>query len=201
MKKIMFNDKFCLTQAVLAGEKTMTRRIAKPTKMADDSTMEDVVTIFHEYSSLLNDHFFSFFDNEKKIGVLNPRYQVGEVVAIAQSYNDIGKPQYDKFGKGVVGNSNKMFVRANLMPHHIRITDIEIERLQDISDDDIIREGVWQFYDNKKLFYVSKNIGYAPNVAFLTAREAFAYLIDMVSGKATWDNNPLVVVYSFELVD
>ena len=27
MKKIMFSDKFCLTQAVLNGTKTMTRRI------------------------------------------------------------------------------------------------------------------------------------------------------------------------------
>ena len=27
MKKIMFNDKFSLTQAVLEGRKTMTRRI------------------------------------------------------------------------------------------------------------------------------------------------------------------------------
>ena len=34
MKKIMFNDKFCLTQAVLAGKKTMTRRnIKHPKKM------------------------------------------------------------------------------------------------------------------------------------------------------------------------
>lgn len=66
MKKIMFNDKYCLTQAVLAGQKTMTRRIEKPTEMADDSTMEDVVTIFHEYSSLLNAHSFSLCDNEKK---------------------------------------------------------------------------------------------------------------------------------------
>ena len=173
MKKIMFNDKFCLTKAVLEGAKTMTRRVVK------------------EGTPLGN-----WEETAKHLP-----YKVGEVVAIAQSYNDIGKPQYDKFGKGVVGNSNKMFVRANLMPSHIRITDIEIERLQDISDDDIIREGVWQFYDNKKLFYVSKAIGYAPNVAFLTAREAFAYLIDMVSGKATWDNNPWVIAYSFELVD
>ena len=173
MKKIMFNDKFYLTKAVLEGAKTMTRRVVK------------------EGTPLGN-----WEETAKHLP-----YKVGEVVAIAQSYNDIGKPQYDKFGKGVVGNSNKMFVRANLMPHHIRITDIEIERLQDISDDDIIREGVWQFYDNKKLFYVSKNIGYAPNVAFLTAREAFAYLIDMVSGKGTWDNNPWVIAYSFELVD
>ena len=62
----MFNDKYCLTQAVLDGTKTMTRRIEKPTEMAEGYTMEDVVTIFHEYSSLLNAHSFSLYDNEKK---------------------------------------------------------------------------------------------------------------------------------------
>ena len=30
MKKIMFNDRYGLTQAVLDGRKTMTRRIIKP---------------------------------------------------------------------------------------------------------------------------------------------------------------------------
>ena len=29
MKKIMFNDKYCLTEAVLAGQKTMTRRVLR----------------------------------------------------------------------------------------------------------------------------------------------------------------------------
>lgn len=29
MKKILFNDKFCLTQDVLAGTKTMTRRVLR----------------------------------------------------------------------------------------------------------------------------------------------------------------------------
>lgn len=172
-KKIMFSDKYCLTQAVLAGTKTMTRRL-----------LRDNVPL----------------GNWEETAKHLP-YKVGEVVAIAQSYNDIGKPQYDKFGKGVAGNSNKMFTRAELLPHHIKITDVKVERLQDISDDDILREGVWQFYDNKDLFYVSKNIGYAPEVAFPTAREAFWYLIDSISGKGTWENNPWVVVYSFELVD
>lgn len=133
-------------------------------------------------------------------------YKVGEVVAIAQSYKEVyPNADFEMVGNGFMtesaGWNNKMFVRADLLPHHIRITDIEIERLQDISDDDIIREGVWQFYDNKDLFYVSKNIGYAPDVAFPTAREAFWFLIDKVSGKGTWESNPLVVAYSFELVD
>lgn len=212
MKKILFNDKFCLTQAVLAGQKTMTRRIEKPTEMVDGYTMEDVVTIFHEYSSLLNAHSFSLCDNEKKIGVLNPRYQVGEVIAIAQPYKDIIErlPMYsdailDEVGmprkEFKAGWTNKMFARADLMPHHIRITDVKVERLQDISDEDIMREGVWQFYDNKDLFYVSKNIGDADTVAFPSACEAFVYLIDKVSGKGTWERNPWVVAYSFELVD
>ena len=191
MKKIMFSDKFCLTQAVLSGTKTMTRRLLR-----DNTPLGNW---------------------EETIKHLP--YKVGEVVAIAQSYKDIydekcinfGKTEaniwwYDVIGTAIVPQSkkagyvNKMFVKASFMPHHIRITDVNVERLQDISDDDILREGVWQFYYDKELFYVSKNIGYAPTVAFLTAREAFAYLIDMVSGKGTWESNPWVVAYSFELI-
>lgn len=46
-----------------------------------------------------------------------------------------------------------------------------------------------------------KNIGYAPDVAFLSAREAFWYLIDSISGKGTWESNPWTGVYTFEKVD
>ena len=133
-------------------------------------------------------------------------YKVGEVVAIAQSYQEI-YPNADfemidgNFITESVGWTNKMFVKADLMKHHIKITDVKVERIQSISVDDILCEGVWQFYNNKNLFYVSKNIGYAPDVAFLSAREAFWYLIDKISGKGTWESNPWVVAYSFELID
>lgn len=175
----MFNDKFCLTQAVLDGTKTMTRRLLK------------------EGTPLGN-----WEETQKKLP-----YKVGEVVAIAQSYHTLNKSGYtapewlDHVCESSAGYENKMFVRADLMPHHIRITDIKVERLQSISDDDILREGVWQYYDNEDMFYVSKYIGHAPTVAFPSAREAFWYLIDKISGKGTWENNPLVVAYSFELVD
>ena len=39
------------------------------------------------------------------------------------------------------GWNNKMFVRADLMPHRIKITGIKLERLQDISEEDIYKEG------------------------------------------------------------
>lgn len=173
MKKLMFNDKYCLTQAVLAGTKTMTRRL-----------LENGIPL----------------GNWEETAKHLP-YKVGEVVAVAQSYLDVRNPQFDKLGHDVAGNTNKMFVRADLMPHHIKITDVKVERLQDIPEEEILKEGVWQFYDNKKLFYISKNTGEASTVCFLSAREAFAYLIDKVSGKGTWDSNPWVVAYSFKLID
>ena len=191
MKKIMFNDKFLLTQAVLRGEKTQTRRIVK-----DGTPLGN-------------------FEETMK----HAPYKVGEVVAVAQCYKriyaemiiDFTKHNYhlsreetaERFRKhyeNTAGWDNKMFVKGELMPHKIKITNVRIERLQDISDEDCLREGIWQFYDNKNLFYVSKNIGYAPTVAFPSACEAFAYLIDMVSGKGTWESNPYVWVYDFELV-
>ncbi len=169
----MFNDKFLLTKAVLNGTKTMTRRVIKK---------EIPIGNWQETEKLL-------------------RYKIGEVVAIAQCYLDIKKPQFDKFGHDVAGNTNKMFVRADLMPHHIKITDVRVERLQDISDDDCLKEGVWQFCYDTDLFYVSKDIGYAGTVAFPSSREAFWYLINKICGKGTFERNPWVEAYTFTRVD
>lgn len=192
MKKIMFSDDYCLTKAVLDGTKTMTRRIV-PLSLLEkyDVWYENFI-----YKPIGEENYLSLEEYVLK----RTTYKVGEVIAIAQSYYTIGKPQYDKFGNGVPGNSNKMFVRAELMPHHIKITDVKVERLQSISDEDILKEGVWQ-YPKLRAYHVSKATGFAPDVAFLTAREAFSYLINKISGKGTWESNPWVAAYEFKLID
>lgn len=38
------------------------------------------------------------------------------------------------------------------------------------------------------------------NSPYRTAKKAYAALIDKISGKGTWDSNPYVFVYEFELV-
>lgn len=94
-----------------------------------------------------------------------------------------------------------MFSRSDLMPNWIRITKVRIQRLQDISDNDCIKEGIFEdsgddkfppsiFYD----FEGNKDDG------FDTPREAYAALIDKINGKGTWESNPYVWVYEFELV-
>ncbi|WP_277069893.1 hypothetical protein [Prevotella corporis] len=172
MKKIMFNDKFLLNKAVLNGTKTMTRRVIKK---------EIPIGSWQETEKML-------------------RYKIGEVVAIAQCYLDIKKPQFDKFGHDVAGNTNKMFVRADLMPHHIKITDVRVERLQDISDDDCLQEGI--------IHLTALGIG---GYGYITAdgeccmcdtpREAFAELINNSCGKGTFERNLLVEAYTFTTVD
>lgn len=191
MKKIMFNDKYSLTQAVLDGRKTMTRRISKE-QIRNSVFWKSGYESIHGYE-------------------IKPIYKISELVAIAQSYESLGmNPEIalnDRDGIGFYtktkfapGWKNKMFVRADLMPHHIRITNIKIERLQDISDKDCFKEGIFKWDAGQKdiPFYSFHN---ADIPDYNDPRDAFAELIDKVSGKGTWESNPYVFVYEFELVD
>lgn len=188
-KKIMFNDKYGLTQAVLYGRKTMTRRIS-------EDQIRNSIFCKSGYESI---HGYE----------IKPKYKVGEVVAIAQSYesvyNEKGLETMDmlvSWLKNHKGWQNKLFVAAGYMIHHIRITDIKIERLQDISDEDCLKEGIYEDSGDDEfppsIFYEFE--GNKDN-GFDTPREAFAALIDKVSGKGTWESNPFVFVYEFKLID
>ena len=77
-----------------------------------------------------------------------------------------------------------MFVRADLLPHHIRITDVKVEYLQNISDDEILREGIYhqRFFNKEEYVFATKgkmnNTPVHRLKTFPTPREAFATLID-----------------------
>jgi hypothetical protein len=213
MQKIGFCDKYSLTQAVLNGTKTMTRRVEKGLE-----TFEfDYEVHFVHSMEIIN----QYWDEEKNsLVIITPqgkmkvptRYKLGEVVAVAQSYKavfeetlDYAIPRYhwldDHIGKK--GFENKMFVKANEMPHQIQITDIKIERLQDISDEDCLKEGIIQSVDGVNMFTFDgwiKN-GYQ-QYSYTTPREAFAALINRpgVGRKGLWEENPFVMVYEFKLL-
>lgn len=95
-KKIMFNDKYSLTQAVLEGRKTMTRRVCKYDR--PNETYDIVFPVFepNDYDndgnivSPLNYAFGWKNDKGDFTGWNIPKYKVGEVVAIAQSYESLG---------------------------------------------------------------------------------------------------------------
>ena len=127
MKKIMFNSKFGLEQAVLEGRKTMTRR----------SVSDKILNKYQDYLNWWNTQNGGFKVPEREFYLCESPIKVNDVIAIAQAYKDVqpykGKPRLwfvDRYLSA--GWDNKMFVKADLMPHHIKITGITVERLQDI---------------------------------------------------------------------
>lgn len=214
-KKIMFNDKYSLTQAVLDGRKTMTRRIIKCPRTFKGEWVAGF-NIHRRHSDKKIVGYPCMYDaDERKFdsGEIIPHYKVGEVLSIAQSYESLGmNPEIalnDRDGIGFYtktkfapGWKNKMFVRADLMPHHIRITNIKIERLQDISDKDCLKEGIYKGQCGSADTHFMDAYYYKGDIQpYCTPREAFAALIDKVSGKGTWESNPYVFAYEFELID
>ena len=211
MKKIMFNTLLGLEQAAIDGRKTMTRRFLNVPKRfhgVDAPQLE-----FHKNAKGLYFDCVLIDDNGHELGQLPLPYEVGEIVAIAQSYHTLNKSGYvapewcEHTCESSAGYNNKMFVRADLMPNRIQMTDLWFEHLQDISDEDCLREGIYahtvQLDETpgvKPYTSYSYNMLLGSNIKrwwFDTPRKAFAALIDKLNGKGTWDSNPWVVVYPY----
>lgn len=219
MKKIMFSERYGLEQAVLAGTKTMTRRLMTMT-LHRHNKYGQLVKIEPNGMFIASDGtaHFKFGDKGYTVPKENqPSYHIGEEVAVAQpyknddvltynAYNEDGTAREDGLQRhkemlGSKGYRNKMFVKAEYMPHRIRITGIKAERLQDITEQECICEGINIKKGNRN--------GERPFGEFtfdgwddysFTAREAFAALIDRISGRGTWQSNPWVYAYTFELI-
>ena len=171
MKKISFSERYGIQQAVLNGTKTMTRRIVP----AGTLRMAKMEVDIHggDLADRIKDHSLYLWRDE---------------VAVAQCYEECWKFYQQQWESpkdpsdwrtaecldilvdlvGLTpGWNNKMFVRADLMPHRIRITDIRVERLQNISDKDCLREGIrksvveygdkkivqWTYFDEKRTIW------------------------------------------------
>lgn len=212
----MFNDKYGLTQAVLNGTKTQTRRVITEKLLNKINTFQEeyynASLDYLEGKDLIEAYFINFPEKYP--------YKIGETIAIAQSYKDLGykKKQYTRkedSGYGYLyselideipmpwpinGFSNKMFVKPELMLHQICITNMRVERLQDISDEDCLKEGIEEFSTHSTAsgkVYTFHGV----NESYKTPREAYASLIDKVSRKGTWESNPYVFVYDFKLIE
>ena len=204
MKKIMFNDKNGLTQAVLEGRKTQTRRIITYPKTFKGKDVCGLYVYRWKADGVITE--ICMYDQDKisiDEGQILPKYKIGEIIAIAQSYNSFYNDECNPnlFPNGA-GWTNKMYVKPELMPHQIRITNVRAERLQDISDEDCLKEGIikGKVGSEDTHFMDAYYIPTLKKDPFCTPQGAYSYLIDKISGKGTWENNPYVFVYDFELV-
>lgn len=189
----MFNDQYGLTEAVLDGRKTQTRRIAyeKPFKHIRSCGF---ITEGKDKGKLsIND------GNEI---VAKSTYKIGEVVAVAQRYCDI---PMDSSIKIILckhpGWNNKMFVTAKTMPHQIKIVNIRVQHLQDISTDDCMKEGIICSHIDgisDAFSYDATNDSKRKKWWYDSPIVAYWMLCNKLH--LIWNFNTLVFVYDFELV-
>ena len=203
MKKIMFNDKCGLTQAVLEGRKTQTRRIITYPKTFKGKDVCGLYVYRWKVDGVITE--ICMYDRDEISidgGQILPKYKVGEIVAVAQSYNSFYNDEYNPnlFPNGA-GWTNKMYVKPKLMPHQIRITNVRAELLQDISDEDCLKEGVIKGQCGSADTHFM-DAYYVPNdkQPYCRPQDAYEIIIDKISGKDTWESNPYVFVYDFELI-
>ena len=195
----MFNDKYGLTQAVLEGRKTQTRRIAYTAGRLRNITVRQAFEEVNKGKACL-------FDEGKSLA--QSAYKLGEIIAIAQKYEDL---TFDidffrlRSKKGIIlgrilfekGCFNKMFVRAALMPHHIRITNISVERLQDISNGGCLKEGIWRD-DNVGLEGPTFGITVLLTLRFALRRRPTPPLLTVFPAKAL---GRAILMYSFMILN
>lgn len=199
MRKFMFNDRCGLTASVIRKAKWKTRR--STSRVVRQWAVAEVLT-----DCLGNPTQRELTLKEFALKVCP--IKVGETIAVAQSYKDIIECEWlptEKENEVIrmvkenhPGCTNKMFVKPELMAHYIKITGVDFERLQDISDEDCLAEGI--MYDPKGVAKYGYRIGEGKSKWYRTPKDAFSSLIDKVSGKGTWDSNPYVYVFTFELV-
>lgn len=220
MKKILFNQPYGVHDAVMNQTKVETRRPIKSVTYGDTSFLPQIHHTGH----------LTMADIQLIKSTIPPTYQAGEVVAIAQSYQSIKEEMeagiisaswYDAKGidklKSTAGWSNKMFTKADLMPHHISIIYNNPEWLQHINVIDCLLEGIeakeyndieYYYFPTtsqdvtiRKKLYNRPQSNSEPHCYWISPWRAFKALWIALSGSKSWYDNPLVYAYHFCRID
>lgn len=168
MKKVCLDDKFCLTSKFLAGEiGILMGKVVDAT--GKDSVKED-------------GRYYEFSDGER----VHTRWAVGESVSVAMSYQKAGLDK-DVFGE-TPGWRDKSRVNPAYMPHRVVIEDVRCMRVQDLTEEDVLKMGV---HKNPAGYYM---FGGDCGGSDLDWRVIFRWYFDKVS-KVPYLLNPWVIVY------
>jgi hypothetical protein len=193
MKGICFIEELFLKVPI--GQKTMTRRIIKP--QPDSRGLRTTNVMFEDWHGRQ----------------VKPRYNIGEIVYLKEPYAFIddyfvqgAKQIVYKFDDNVHRYpsekgfwKNKLFMPAKHARYFIQITDIGVERAQDISEKDAIAEGATDRLSITSL-KILKGLNWLIKTPFLQHQFGFLFLWCKINGTKSWEENPWVFVYTFKFL-
>lgn len=171
-----------MVQAILEGRKTQTRRVVKD-EMLQKATPED--------------------DIEFLLLTIIYKYKVGDVLWLRETFyaNTSEQLQGTFYYKASTDIGWKfkwkpsIFMPKEACRAYLKIKAIRVERLQDISEEDSIAEGVIKEKNGQWKNYL------VPQTFWTYAKYSFETLWISINGKESMNKNPFVWVYEFETID
>ena len=213
MKPILFSTP--MVQAILEGRKTQTRRVLKPQPLVHNEVIKMPIPV-DEYSKILKQYVKKGYTEIYTKGVLQgmiaprcPFGEVGDTIWVRETWCDPSNTGYPILYKAdfpmvyrndaegepdiVLKEEGYKWKPSIFMPKDacrlfLKITNIRVERLQDISELDAECEGA------KKM--PLEHLG----GAFPNHKSGFESLWQSINGKESWDCNPYVWVIEFEKI-
>lgn len=214
-KPILFSTE--MVQAILDGRKTQTRRIVKARKgeslkyelWEDEIRKPNIEPIIYSGGGA-----YSLIDNTH----LCPYGEPGDVLWVRESWAYTGiyyiyKANGDKFwlDENYEESVQKIKWRPSIhMPKEasrvfLKVKSIRVERLQDITEEDAIAEGVltlgiWES-DNHRYWQNYLEAGKDDQDVCISAKESFKTLWQSINGPDSWEANPWVWVIKFKRIE
>ena len=152
--------------------------------------------------------------DEKLWARVYPRKQPGDLLWVREAWSPIGELSECTGSADIHYRATSTEAEAALcewkpsihMPRwacrlRLRVTAVKVERLQDISEEDAIAEGIIAMRSRAGSVPITV-YGYDANAQnhSPSARDAFSFLWTSINGPGSWDVNPWVASYSFERV-
>lgn len=210
MKPILFSTE--MVQAILEGRKTQTRRIIKP--QTDENGVGFMKNPPLDWESTYKETWCPWkWDTVEgeRVSKFCPYGDIGDILWVRETWQKIitpfGKDAFvykadDDFYKDTIedwpGWSPSIFMPKEACRLFLKITSIRVERLQGISEQDAIAEGVRK-YENRII--QTKYKDYVNARPTSSAVESFETLWQSVYGRESWDANPWVWVIEFERIE
>ena len=213
-RPILFSTE--MVRAILDGRKTMTRRIIKPQPIIDNDS--GFVYSGNHRVCIKNDMFhrqwaeaFERFCPYGEVGDIlwvretwKPKYLKRCLYEFQLKYTDVCPWFYAADGdceKGYGSWKPSIHMPKEAARLFLRITDIRVERLQNISEEDAISEGIKKVSNHNQWYnYLHPKNAVPAQMWVRGAVNSFETLWASINGFESWQSNPWVWVVSFEQI-
>lgn len=203
IKAILFDTE--MVRAILEGRKSCTRRIVKPQQligMLPDKCKNGAPEKFLKEKKLMFKPYCDMTDIELINTAYKAPYQPGDILYVRETWKKApnGYYYYEDWQKDDIADVTKWKPSIHMPKEAARIwlkvTDVKIERLQDVTEDGAKAEGA---IDNRGFIHSPEN----EYDRIHTAREHFIRIWNSTIKKSNlnrygWDASPWVWVIEFE---